>query len=162
VPLHAKLPTWLMAVIFTVVFVAVVAGIYWLVGSSHDSGSSAAPNAAANAAPANGGKASPMQKYIEVVGVRFVEDPKDKTKAMARFIVVNHSEADVSGLAGTVTVAARTDKSQVTAGSFTFSTNLGPFQSKEMTEPLNTALKIYELPDWQFVHADVQITAPQQ
>jgi len=151
-----------MAVIFGVGFVAVVWGIYWLVGSSHGSASNAAPSpATVNTAATTGGKPSSMQKFIEVAGVRFVEDPKDKNKVLARFVLINHSEADVSGLAGTVTVAAHTDKSQETAGSFAFNTNLGPFQSKEMSAPLDTTLKIYELPDWQFVHTDVQITAPQ-
>ena len=149
-----------MALIFGVGFVAVVWGIYWLVGS-HGSGPNAAPAAAANTAPANGGKVNPMQKFIEVAGVRFVEDPKNKDKVLARFVLINHSEADIPGLAGTVMVSAHTDKSQETAGSFTFTTNLGPFQSKEMSEPLDTTLKIYELPDWQFVRTDVQITGPQ-
>ena len=29
-----------------------------------------------------------------------------------------------------------------------------------MSAPLNTKLKIYELPDWQNVSTDIQITAP--
>jgi hypothetical protein len=33
-------------------------------------------------------------------------------------------------------------------------------ESKELTAPLTTKLKIYELPDWQNVTTDVQITAP--
>jgi len=37
---------------------------------------------------------------------------------------------------------------------------LKPGESKELTAPLNTKKKIYELPDWQNVTTDVQITAP--
>jgi len=35
-----------------------------------------------------------------------------------------------------------------------------PDESKELTVPLVTKKKIYELPDWQMVTTDVQITAP--
>ena len=65
------------------------------------------------------------------------------------------------GLSGNVTVWGRTQKSEEdAAGTFTFTTNLGPWESKEMSAPLNTKLKIYELPDWQNVSTDLQITAP--
>jgi len=46
------------------------------------------------------------------------------------------------------------------AGTFTFTTNLGPWESKDMSAPLNTKLKIYALPDWQNVNTDLQITSP--
>ena len=107
-----------------------------------------------------GAKTNPLQKYIEISGVRFVQDPKRKI-TVARFIITNHSEADLSGLAGNVTIWGRTKKSEEDAqGTFSFTTNLGPFESKEITAPLNTKLKIYELPDWQNITTDVQITAP--
>jgi hypothetical protein len=149
-----------MAVIFGVGFVAVGSAVYWLVGSSHSSGTPSSTVESPAAKP--GAKTSAMQKYIEVSGVRFVENKKDKTKTDAKFVLINHSEADISGLAGNVTLWARTQKSEEeAAGTFAFTTNLGPFESKEMTVPLNTKLKIYELPDWQFLTSDVQITAPQ-
>jgi hypothetical protein len=106
-----------------------------------------------------GAKTNPLQKYIEISGVRFGEDKKKKPTVT--FVVVNHSGADVTGLAGNVTVFGRTQKSEEeAAGTFTFTTNLAPNSSKEMTAVLTTKLKIYELPDWQNVSTDVQITAP--
>ena len=36
-----------------------------------------------------------------------------------------------------------------------------PNAAKEMTEPLKTKLKPYELPDWQNATAEIQITSPQ-
>jgi hypothetical protein len=76
-------------------------------------------------------------------------------------MLTNHSEADINGLAGNVTIWGRTQKSEEDAqGTFSFTTNLAPFESKEITAPLNTKLKIYELPDWQNITTDVQITAP--
>jgi hypothetical protein len=106
-----------------------------------------------------GAKANPLQKYIEVSGVRFIEDAKKRPEV--RFVVVNHSAAEIAGLAGNVTIWGRTQKSEEdAAGTFTFATNLGPWESKDLTAPLNSKLKIYELPDWQNVSTDIQITAP--
>jgi hypothetical protein len=48
----------------------------------------------------------------------------------------------------------------VGSSNFTFNTDLKAYESKELTAPLNTKLKIYELPDWQNVSTDVQITTP--
>jgi hypothetical protein len=155
------LPTWLLTIIFTVVFVGLGAGgIYWLTHSSHD-GSQASASAApiVNAPPNGSAHESPMQKYIEVSGVRFVENSKKQTEA--RFVVVNHSGAEISNLAGTVKLFARADKQQTPAGDFTFSvSSLGPYESKDVTAPVNTTLKVYELPDWQFVSTQVQVTSP--
>ena len=109
-----------------------------------------------------GAKANPLQKYIEISAVRFLQEGKKKTTA-ARFIVTNHSDSEITGLAGNVTVWGRTQKSEEDAqGTFSFTTNLGPNESKELSAPLNTKLKIYELPDWQNITTDVQITAPAQ
>ncbi|HTP33943.1 MAG TPA: hypothetical protein VMJ75_17310 [Candidatus Acidoferrales bacterium] len=156
------LPVWLLTVIFAVGVGAVVGGVVWLFGSSkpQQAGSGPAPTAAVESPAAKpGAKQNPLQKYIEVSGVRFVQDAKKATQV--RFVLINHSEADISGLAGNVTIWGRTRKSEEDAqGTFSFTTNLGPFESKEMTVPLNTKLKIYELPDWQNVTTDVQITAP--
>ena len=102
-----------------------------------------------------------MQKYIEISGVRFTTDAKKKT--MVQFVLINHSTAEVSGLAGNVTVWGSTKKSEEDAqGSFSFTTFLGAMESKELTVPFTTKLKIYELADWQNITTDVQITAPAQ
>jgi hypothetical protein len=77
-------------------------------------------------------------------------------------MVTNHSDADLSGLAGNVTIWGRTKKSEEDAvGTFSFKANVGPEASQEVSAPLTTKLKPYELPDWQNVNTDLQITAPQ-
>ena len=161
-PAHGmNLPIWLMTILFALAFGGVVLGIVWLMSSNRGSaGTGPAPTAAVESPAAKPGvKTSSMQKYIEVTGVRFVMDAKKKTAV--KFVVINHSEADINGLAGNVTIWGRTKKSEEDAqGSFSFSTNLAPFESKELTVPLNTKLKIYELGDWQNITTDVQITAP--
>jgi hypothetical protein len=162
-PPPSGLPTWLLAIVFAFAFVGLGAAIYWT--AAYLKGGNTKPTAAVESPAAKAGaKVNPLQKYVEITGVRFVSDPKDKTKTkvLVRCIVINHSEADLSGLAGNVTIWGRTQKSEEDAeGTFTFSTNLRPFEAKEIEQPLNTKLKIYELPDWQNVTTDVQITAPQ-
>jgi hypothetical protein len=156
-----NLPVWALTIMFALAVGGVVSGIYWLLqGGKAQTGTGPAPTAAVeNPAAKPGAKPNPLQKYIEVSGVRFVQNAKKKTEA--RFVLINHSEADISGLAGNVTIWGRTRKSEEDAqGSFSFNTNLGPFESKELTVPMDTKLKIYELPDWQNVTTDVQITAP--
>jgi len=157
-----NLPIWLMTILCTLAIGGVVFGIIWMVSSNRGSaGSGPAPIASVESPAAKpGGKINPIQKYIEISGVRFVMDAKKKT-TMARFVIINHSEADISGLAGNVTIWGRTQKSEEDAqGTFSFSTSLAPFESKELSVPLNTKRKIYELADWQNITTDVQITAP--
>ena len=102
----------------------------------------------------------PLAKYLELSGYRIAETSAGKLNI--KFAVVNHSEADINGLAGNVSLFASTQKSEEDAqGTFSFTTNLGPFESKELTVPLTTKRKIYELADWQNITTDVQITGPQ-
>jgi len=158
-----QLPVWLMTIVFALAIAGVVFGIRWLVtGNRGSAGDGPAPIAAVeNPAAKPGAKTNSLQKFIEISGVRFVQDAKKKTQA--KFVVVNHSEADINGLSGNVTIWGRTQKSEEDAqGSFTFNTNLGPFESKELTVPLDTKRKIYELADWQNITTDVQITGPGQ
>jgi hypothetical protein len=149
------IPTWLLAILFALAFV----GAYWIIG--YFKGRSLAPAATVESPSAKpGARTNPLQRYVEVSAVRFTQDPKKKT-TIVKFALTNHSEADISGLVGNVTIWGRTQKSEEDAqGTFTFSTNLAPFESKQLEAPLVTKLKIYELPDWQNITTDVQITAP--
>ena len=156
-----NLPVWLMTILFAMAIAGVVFGILWMVSTNRGSaGNGPAPIASVESPAAKpGAKTNPLQKYIEVSGVRFVQDAKKKT--MAKFVLVNHSEADINGLAGNVTIWGRTQKSEEDAqGTFSFNTSLAPYESKELSVPLNTKRKIYELGDWQNLTTDVQITAP--
>lgn len=102
---------------------------------------------------------NPLQKYVEVVGIRLVSDNR---KPAARFIVVNHSTTEISGLEANVMLWASTSRSEEDSiGAFSFSLpSLGANASKEMTQPLKTKLRQYELPDWQNATAEIQITSP--
>jgi hypothetical protein len=157
-----NMPVWLMTILVALAVGGVVFGIVALLSTNRGSaGNGPAPIAAVESPAAKpGAKTNPLQKYIEVAGVRFVTDPKSQAP-MVKFVLINHSPADINGLAGNVTMWGRTQKSEEDAqGTFSFSTTLAPFESKEMSVPLNTKRKIYELADWQNITTDVQITAP--
>jgi len=158
-PAGPRFPTWLLAVLFALLLVCLGGAVIWFVHRS------SAPQQASAAAPvpppsaATLAKESELQKYIEVAGIRFTETPKQTTDA--RFLVINHSGADISDLSGTVNIWGRAGKTEEAAGSFSFHLpSLGPYESKEVTAPVTTKLRVYELPDWQFITTQVQITSP--
>jgi len=150
------LPTWLLTVLFAAGFGILVVGIYALVGSNHGAKPSTTVEspAAKPGAPTNA-----WQKFVEVSGVRFTENAKKQP--VVKYVLTNHSGMEIEGLAGNVTIWGRTQKSEEeAAGTFTFNTNLPPYSAKDLESPLTTKLKIYELPDWQNVSTDLQVTAP--
>jgi hypothetical protein len=155
-----SMPAWLLAIVFAVGIAGVVFGIYALLRTGTSGGTGPTPAAVVESPAAKpGGKTNPLQKHIEISGVRFSQDAKKKT--LVTFVIVNHSTADMSGLTGNVTIWGSTQKSEEDAqGTFSFSTSLAPFESKQLTAPLNTKKKIYELADWQNISTDIQITAP--
>ena len=156
--------TWLMSLLFAAVFIAAGAGIYW--GVRYWKSRPAATAASApfeNPAPAGAAAARPnaLQKFIEITGVRLVQNAKKATEA--RFLIVNHSPAEVADLSGTVTLRAHGSAAGSTSNTGTFSfksISLGPYEAKESSAVVNTTLRVYELPDWQNVIADLTITSP--
>jgi len=157
-PPSRGLPTWILTVLVAAGTTAVIGGAIWLFSSHGET----KPSTAVESPAAKPGTATnPIQRNIEVSGIRFDEDPKSKAKTIVKFVLTNHSGMDLAGLAGNVTIWASTHKSDEEAqGTFSFATNLRPFESKETEAPLNSKFKIYEMPDWQNVTTDVQITAP--
>ena len=152
------LPTWLLAVLFAFAFFGVIAGIHWLIQSR---GQTSSVNITENPAAKAGANANPFQKFVELSGVRFQEDPKHKDATLVKFVVVNHADTEIPGLTANVSVWGQTHKSgEEPQGTFAFKTDMAPLETKELTVPLTTKLKIYELPDWQFLSAELQITAP--
>jgi hypothetical protein len=76
--------------------------------------------------------------------------------------VVNHSEADLGELKMDVNVRTTTAKSD-DPPLLTFSItvpSLGPSELKPVVIDVPTKLRVYELPDWQFLKPDFQLTEP--
>jgi hypothetical protein len=99
------------------------------------------------AAPVN-----PLAKYIEVAGLRVMEDGDGQAKI--GYLVVNHSPADLPDLKAQITLSA--------GGKVMFEfpasiPSIGPYESKDLTTTVKTRLKPYELPDWQALKSSLKI-----
>ena len=154
-----------MSIVFALAFGGLVAGAYYGVQFVKREPASA-PSGAARmetppAAAATGVKVNPLMKQLEVAGLRLAQNKDQKTEV--RFIVINHSGAEIQDLAATINLQARTRKQgEEPVGSFAFKVPLlAPYESKEVTALVDTKLKVYELPDWQNLDQQLQITSPQ-
>ncbi len=155
------MPTWLMSLLFAVAFVGIGLGAYWGVGRMRQGASAEQRPALAFEDPGTAQqKPHPLERYIEVTGVRFLQDAKKRTEV--RFVLVNHSPDVITDLAGTVTIWGRTQKSDEEAvGTFAFKLpSIAAWESKDMSAVVDTALRVYELPDWQNITAQVRLTGP--
>lgn len=103
---------------------------------------------------------NPVAKYIEITGFRITE--KGPGKLQIHFAVVNHSDADVGNIVMTINLRASTAKaSDPPLATFNAKVEgLGPEDLKEVSAEVPTKLRVYELPDWQFIQSDFQITEP--
>jgi len=152
-PPNNRPPVWLTGVAIGVIVAIVGLAIYWFFGRGPSTSAVIETPAKPGAAGEN-----PLQKYIEVTGIRF--SPISKGVQVA-FMVINHSDSDVVGLTGTATISAHTDKGQdEPVGTVKFQTSMGPQSSKELQLPFETKKKLMELPDWQNVSVKVEITSP--
>jgi hypothetical protein len=105
-------------------------------------------------------KPHPLAKYLELSGYRITETAPGKLSI--KFAVVNHSEADIGDLTlkiRLITTAAKPDEPPITEFEAKVPA-LGPQELKDVTATAATKLRIYELPDWQFIRAAVEITSP--
>lgn len=150
------MPAWLAAVLT----LAVIGGGLFLLYryiSSDQGRAGTAKKAAPFETPQAQASAHPFAKYLEVTGVRLLEG-KDK-KLLTRFVLVNHAPADLTGFRVKVTLEAANAEPgeaviavvEATPGS------IPAYGVKDMEAPLVTPLRVYELPDWQFVRARVEI-----
>jgi len=102
----------------------------------------------------------PLNKHIEVMGFRMAEQGTGKLKIT--FAVVNHSQADIGDLGlkiRLITSAAKPEDPPVAEFEAKVP-SLGPQENKDVTVTVPTKLRIYELPDWQFLRAQFEITSP--
>jgi hypothetical protein len=97
-----------------------------------------------------------LSKAIEVTGFRF----SDK-KPEVRYLVVNHSAAELGAVTVYVTLRSTTAKpGQAPLYRFSFrAPALGPFESKEMAASLDKQMDkpARSTADWQSLHADIEL-----
>jgi hypothetical protein len=105
---------------------------------------------------------NPVAKYLELVGFRIGE--RSPGHLVAQFGVVNHSQADIGDVKMNVnlsTTAARPGDPPIITFPAQVS-RLGPNELKDVSIEVPTKLRVYELPDWQFLKANFEIIEPKQ
>lgn len=159
-PARTTLPTWLMTVISALAFVGIGAAAFFVIQFFNKEPTTAARSAAP---PENlrtaGAQSNPLMKQLEVAGLRLTQNKAKQTEV--RFVIVNHSGAELDNLSGNIELLARTSKQdEAPVGAFSFKIpTLGPYESKEFAAVLKTKLKVYELPDWQNLDHRLEITS---
>lgn len=160
-----KMPDWVIAVLVAGGLIAAGALGFSLMQRSRATSTAAASSAPTQlekpGTPAPAAKQHPYAKYLDVTGIRVTEDGRRNLKVT--FLVVNHSPAELAGIAANVSLRRSTSgpgEEPLTSFAFRLPA-LGPYESKELTVPAKTKLRAYELPDWQFLRADLDITSPQ-
>jgi hypothetical protein len=104
--------------------------------------------------PSAAADASPVLKNLELTGFRLTEDSKQAV--ILQCVVINHSGADLGDVRATASLNAITARQALEpVGTFTFRTTLGPYESKDLKVPVTTKMRAYELPDWQFLRAEI-------
>ena len=109
--------------------------------------------------PTNG-KIHPLAKHLELGGFR-ISEPKPGTLRV-KFNVVNHSQADLGDLEMNVALMPAGSKPEdppICTVKIKVP-GLGPEESKAVEGTAPIKLRVYELPDWQFIRAGFEITAP--
>lgn len=156
-------PAWLVTLGVFAGLVAAGYAFYSLVLNKNGGSASAAPAAISErksdeAEAAGGGagskNAAKLSRHLEVAGVRILEENK---RPQIRMMVVNHSSAEMASLKGIVTLTVEGKNEAIAEIPFTMA-SLGGHEAKEITAPLKTKLRAYELPDWQFMRTQVKLT----
>lgn len=102
----------------------------------------------------------PLAKYIELAGFRLTESKPGQLEV--KFVAVNHSEAELGDLKLNIqlrTTTAKPDDPPV-AQFQAMVPALRPLEISDVSAKVTTKLRIYELPDWQFLRAEFEITSP--
>jgi hypothetical protein len=123
-------------------------------------------NATPTAPPKESGPASsivnPKHRYgklIELAGFRVTE--KGPGTLQIKLGVINHSIADLGDIDMKVSLKGQTAKEQEPPfAQFPCKVSLGPEEWQDVTVTVPTKLRIYELPDWQYIRATFEIVSP--
>lgn len=158
-PGKQAMPAWMGFLLAFLLFGGIVTALIWYTNSRRENGGATASTKAAKAKTPAG--AHPASKYLELSGFRFVDSPKKKPQV--QFVCINHGNVDIAELDLEVLLRVKNSKPEdEPIGSFKVKIpGVGPLSSKEiLVKELNTKLKFFDLPDWQFLDAVVTITSP--
>jgi hypothetical protein len=159
-PKSGGTPGWLVSgMVMLVLLAAGLSAVFYLLPHTvADAKPSPTPAVAATTPNPTGGS-SPVAKFIEVTGFRIVTSSADANKkSEVQYLIVNHSDADISNANAFITLhSAKPGQAPLLRFSFKIP-SLGPFESKEMSSPIEKSPRFLTLPDWQDLRADVQIS----
>jgi hypothetical protein len=151
-------PAWLVTVAVAAALIIVLALLYkYVLGGG--AGSAPADTKAQLEQPAqtSATPAHPYKKQLEVVGIRLTED---RGKSRLQVVVVNHASAELAAMTLRLRLVSASYKPGDTpiAEVDVKTASLGPWESRELSIPLETKLRAYELPDWQFLRVQFDVT----
>lgn len=148
------MPAWAVTLLVALGLVIAGGGLYYYVGNNRRP-VAAAPQETAFETVKEAGKAPAASKIIEVTGIRVFEEAR---KPVVRFMVINHSAAELPGVSGTILLKAAGKDDPIASIPLKLS-SLGPYEGKDITAPLKTKLRAYEIPDWQFIQVETRLEA---
>jgi hypothetical protein len=156
-----RMPSWLVVLLVFAVIGGGLYGAYRLFGSGSSGGEQQASAPSVGSIAAEEG-AHPFRRHLEVTGLRLFED--GRKNVILRYTVVNHSTAELGGVALRVLLTTRNadDKTPAIAEIDAKVGDIPAQGAKEMESTIKTSLRAYELPDWQFLDTRFSVTAPAQ
>ena len=96
-----------------------------------------------------------MSKYVEVTGVRATVDSKTSE---IRYVVVNHSAADLPPFQVSVKLHPKKGNAVICSFNATIQ-GMGPNESREMQTTVPRELHSYDLPEWRDMRVEAHVTA---
>lgn len=158
-PTRRGIPAWLVTVLVAAGITVAGAAAWYFVIPRPDRETAAAPfeeppEAASAVVPSSVGTS--LARHLEVTGIRIYEENK---RAHVRLLLVNHSHATLPDLRGNITLRTKEGRKVVSTVPLRID-GLGALESREISGPLRTNLRAYEIPDWQFLEGTVEITTP--
>ena len=157
-----KLPAWVISLLAAMLLVLLVGSIMQNMSAGRDAKAASVPTDTAAQSPATPeavpSDAHPFGRYVEVTGVRVVADPQRRSQL--QYLVVNHSNIQITGIALHISLRSADPSSkapliQVSA----VIPSLGAYESKEIRTDLDTQIRSTEIPDWDHLKVDVQVTS---
>jgi len=111
------------------------------------------PKQAAEASSSESVGGQQLAKYLEATGIRISEE---RRRTVVTMTIVNHSNAEMMALEGSIKLSTKDGSKTVATVPFKLA-QLGPLEAKDYTVPILTTMRAYELPDWQFLRAELTL-----
>ncbi len=150
----SRLPAWVTSSIAATLLLLVAWSLMQYFGSQNDARAST-PSGSQGASPGGAAAAQSevLAKSLEISGLRLVTGWNGKQQV--RFLIVNHSPQDLSGITAQVTVKAEGSPILLIQAPIR---SLGSNQSKEIRTDLDSDVPASALSDWQSLRAEVHLT----